>query len=76
MEEIVPLLPHVNATLNALATLLLVVGFVLIKRRRELAHKRTMLAGFCMSVLFLSSYLVYHLNTEAVRRFRGAGEVL
>jgi uncharacterized membrane protein YozB (DUF420 family) len=28
-----------------------------------------MLAGFCVSVLFLASYVVYHANTEAVRRF-------
>lgn len=69
MEELVPLLPHVNATLNALATVCLAVGFVLIKQRRELAHKRAMLAGFCVSVVFLASYVVYHANTEAVRRF-------
>ncbi|MBC8873461.1 MAG: DUF420 domain-containing protein [Planctomycetes bacterium] len=69
MEELVPLLPHVNATLNALATVCLATGFVLIKQRRELAHKRAMLAGFCVSILFLASYLVYHANTEAVRRF-------
>ncbi len=69
MEELVPLLPHVNATLNALATVCLIMGFVLIKRQRELAHKRAMLAGFCMSVLFLASYVLYHVNTEAVRRF-------
>ena len=69
MEELVPLLPHVNATLNALATALLVAGFVLIKKQRERAHKRAMLAGFCMSVLFLASYVLYHVNTEAVRRF-------
>lgn len=69
MEELVPLLPHVNATLNALATVCLIVGFVLIKQQREQAHKRAMLTGFCMSVLFLASYVLYHVNTEAVRRF-------
>ena len=60
MKDLVPILPHVNATLNALATLLLVVGFVLIKRRREVAHKRVMLSAFGVSILFLASYLTYH----------------
>lgn len=69
LEELIPLLPHWNASLNALATVCLTVGFVLIKQRRELAHKRAMLAGFCVSVLFLASYVLYHVNTEAVRQF-------
>jgi putative membrane protein len=53
-------LPHVNAALNALATGLLIAGFVLIKRRLEGAHKWTMLTCFGVSVLFLASYLTHH----------------
>lgn len=64
-------LPAVNASLNALATVLLIVGYVLIKQRRETAHKRTMLAAFATSVLFLACYLAYHLQTEVVTKFRG-----
>lgn len=60
MTEIVHYLPHVNASLNALATVLLVAGFVLIKRRQEAAHKWTMLACFGVSVVFLACYLTYH----------------
>ena len=60
MPELVDLLPHVNASLNALATVLLVVGQVLIKRRHEVAHKWTMLACFGVSVIFLACYLTYH----------------
>ncbi|MEX2174876.1 MAG: DUF420 domain-containing protein, partial [Pirellulaceae bacterium] len=51
-----------NASLNALATVLLALGFVLIKRRQERAHKWTMLACFGVSVVFLASYLTYHFN--------------
>ena len=54
------ILPHVNASLNALATVLLVAGYVLIKRRNEAGHKRVMLACFAVSVCFLASYLTYH----------------
>lgn len=67
-------LPAVNASLNALATLLLIVGYVLIKRRRELAHKATMLAAFCVSCLFLACYLVYHYHAGS-KPFPGEGVV-
>jgi uncharacterized membrane protein YozB (DUF420 family) len=60
MADLIPLLPHVNATLNALATLLLVLGYVQIKRRQEAAHKWTMIACFGVSVAFLACYLTYH----------------
>ena len=60
MEDVVHLLPHVNASLNLLATVLLVAGYVLIKQRFETAHKWTMMACFGVSCAFLVSYLVYH----------------
>ena len=53
-------LPTVNATLNALSAVLLVWGYVLIRRRREQAHKAVMLAAFGVSCAFLVCYLVYH----------------
>ncbi len=55
-------LPHINVSLNLLATCLLVIGFVLIKQRRELAHRRVMLATLCVNIVFLVCYLVYHYN--------------
>ena len=55
-------LPHVNASLNTLATFLLITGFVLIKRRQEKAHKTVMLSAFATSVVFLICYLIYHAN--------------
>ena len=67
MDDLVNALPHVNASLNALATVLLVVGFVLIKRRQETAHKWTMLACFAVSVVFLLSYLTYHFHAGSVK---------
>ncbi len=69
MDQIVPHLPHVNASLNALATVLLIGGFVMIKRRHERAHKALMLGSFVVSVVFLACYLVYHANTAVVKRF-------
>ena len=60
MNDLVHQLPHVNAALNSLATVLLVLGYVLIKQRREIAHRNVMLAAFGTSILFLASYLTYH----------------
>lgn len=60
MEALKHILPHVNASLNFLATLLLIAGYLLIRNRRETAHKWTMLASFGVSTLFLICYLVYH----------------
>jgi putative membrane protein len=47
---------HVNASLNVTATVLLLVGFYLIKHGRVEAHKRTMLAAFLVSIVFLGCY--------------------
>jgi putative membrane protein len=58
--RVIQYLPTVNASLNATATVLLVVGYWLIKRRRENAHKWVMLAAFGVSMVFLVCYLVYH----------------
>lgn len=69
MTDIATYLPHVNATLNGIATLLLVGGYSLIKQRRERAHKRTMLLCFAVSVLFLTSYLFYHVAIGGSKRF-------
>ncbi|MBP1643548.1 MAG: putative rane protein [Acidobacteria bacterium] len=65
-------LPTVNAALNATATLLLLLGWRLIRARRVEAHRRAMLAALGCSALFLVSYLVYHFEAGSVR-FPGTG---
>jgi putative membrane protein len=62
LSNVIGALPHVNAALNVLATLLLVAGYVQIKRKQEVAHMWTMLVCFGVSVVFLTSYLTYHFN--------------
>jgi putative membrane protein len=60
-------LPAVNATLNATAAVLLVWGYILIRRRSIAAHRRVMLAAFATSSIFLCCYLIYHYNVGSVR---------
>lgn len=64
-------LPTVNALLNTLATVLLVTGYVLIRKKRVEAHKKTMIAAFVVSVAFLISYLTYHFSSELMTKFTG-----
>lgn len=65
-------LPTLNAALNAITALLLSLGYVMIRRRKILAHKTCMLSAFAVSILFLASYLYYHAHA-GVRHFEGQG---
>jgi uncharacterized membrane protein YozB (DUF420 family) len=60
-------LPTVNAALNATAAVLLIWGYILIRRRSIAAHRKVMLAAFATSTVFLCCYLVYHYNVGSVR---------
>ena len=53
-------LPALNATLNATSGILLLSGWLMIRRRRIAVHRRCMVAAFVTSCLFLVSYVVYH----------------
>ena len=67
-------LPALNASLNALASVFLVTGYVLIRTGRRVAHKRSMLMALTTSALFLISYVIYHANAGSVR-FAGTGAI-
>ena len=67
-------LPALNASLNALASVFLVVGYVLIRSGRRDAHRRSMLLALTTSALFLVSYVIYHANAGSVP-FRGTGVI-
>jgi uncharacterized membrane protein YozB (DUF420 family) len=62
----ISLLPSVNATLNALSAVLLVWGYVLIRRKQIERHRRVMKTAFVTSCLFLVCYLIYHSQVGSV----------
>ncbi|HKY20523.1 MAG TPA: DUF420 domain-containing protein [Vicinamibacterales bacterium] len=68
------ILPTVNATLNALSGIFLLIGYVLIRQRRIEAHRNAMLAAFASSTVFLACYLVYHAQVGS-RAFTGQGPI-
>jgi len=59
-------LPALNATLNGISGVLLLIGWVLIRSRRIEAHRICMMAAFGASSLFLASYLIYHAQVGSV----------
>ncbi len=65
-------LPHVNAVINSLTAILLVIGLLFIQRKNIAAHRRTMTAAFVLGSLFLASYVLYHLSNESTP-FGGEG---
>ena len=67
-------LPAVNATLNGISAVLLMIGYVLIRQRRIQQHRRVMLVAFTVSCLFLVGYVIYHYNVGS-RRFPGQGPI-
>jgi uncharacterized membrane protein YozB (DUF420 family) len=65
-------LPALNATLNLISTVLLTPGWVFIKRGERQKHRYCMIGALVMSVLFLTSYVIYHAQVGSVP-FTGTG---
>jgi uncharacterized membrane protein YozB (DUF420 family) len=53
--------PALNAGLNSLSAVLLVLGYVAIRRKRVRVHATCTLSALVVSALFLASYLYFHL---------------
>jgi uncharacterized membrane protein YozB (DUF420 family) len=70
-------LPRLNASLNGVSTVLLVLGYVAIRRRWVRFHKSLMLAALAVSAAFLASYLYYHVVVQrgSAQPFGGAGAI-
>ena len=56
----VSFLPYINVMLNSITTVLLIIGFILIKKKKRERHRIAMLSAFFTSALFLVSYVIYH----------------
>ena len=67
-------LPAINASLNALSGLLLLIGYAFIRTRRIPQHRACMIAAFTTSSIFLVCYIIYHAQVGSVR-FTRAGFV-
>jgi putative membrane protein len=60
-------LPFLNALVNSTTSILLVFGYISIKKGNKFAHKKIM--SFCMvlGALFLLCYIAYHISHESTK---------
>ena len=66
--------PPLNASLNALSGLLVLIAWIHIRRKNVVMHRRFMLSACATSVLFLICYVTYHtLQGGRMTRFAGSG---
>ncbi|KAA3598441.1 MAG: DUF420 domain-containing protein [Calditrichaeota bacterium] len=59
-------LPTLNAILNSISTIFLILGFVYVKKRELEKHKKMMTVALISSTFFLISYLIYHYYVGSV----------
>lgn len=65
-------LPSTNAVLNATSTVLLVAGWICIKRDLKKAHIGLMITALLVSAAFLTCYLTYH---TMLQRYAGSASI-
>lgn len=68
-------LPVVNASLNALSTVFISLGWIFIRQDKKQAHIAMMITSIVSSSLFLGCYLYYHFHVHYVTRFTAQGIV-
>lgn len=66
--------PFFHAILNFSTAVLLTIGFILIKNKNRKMHRNVMITAFCLSVVFLVSYVISKLSHDPVH-FEGEGFV-
>ena len=59
-------LSTINAILNTISSVLLIIGYTQIKKQQSDIHKKYMLSALAVSALFLISYLIYHYYVGSV----------
>jgi len=66
-------LPPINASLNGLAFIFLLLGFRAVKRKDISSHKKYVIGAFLSSTVFLVCYLIYHFNVQAITHYHRGG---
>lgn len=60
-------LPPIHAGINALAAVVLLVSLIFIKLGNVKLHRATMVLAMILSVLFLLSYVAYHMTNDPTK---------
>lgn len=64
-------LPTINASLNTLSAICLIVGLLAIRNQNRNLHRNLMMTAFIISILFLVSYLTSHYALYRYAEVRG-----
>lgn len=67
--------PALNASLNATSAVLMLTGYVFIRRKQVAAHRACMIAAVAVSAVFLVCYVIYHVWKGEPTRFGGLGAI-
>ena len=67
----VSILPTVNASINTITFVLLIIGYLLIINKKRELHQNVMLIAFGFSALFLISYIIYHWFKSGPKLYNG-----
>ena len=70
----VKFLPALNAVLNSLTAICLLLGFYFIRSKQVARHRAMMATAFALGGIFLLSYVVYHSQVDSTR-FGGEGVI-
>jgi len=65
-------LPHVIGTVNSVTSVVLLLGLVFVKKGRIELHRYAMSTAFFLGIVFLFSYVTYHLSNPS-SKFGGEG---
>lgn len=69
-------IPGINACLNGLATVLMTLGFIFIKRGNKETHRKFMLSAGIVSAVFLIGYVTHKVMVRGVHTaFGGEGAI-
>ena len=66
-EYVVMILPRLNAGINTLTSILLILGLVFVLQQKMEWHKRMMLSAMALGALFLISYVIYHASAPSTK---------
>lgn len=68
------MLPHINAFINSLTSVVLVIAVWAIKSKKIELHQNLMRFAFVLGAIFLVFYVLYHLTNESTK-FGGVGSI-
>lgn len=67
-------LPHLIGIINSATAVLLIIGYLQIRKKNYKAHRQAMTGAFILGAIFLVCYVLYHLSNESTP-YGGVGAI-